>query len=72
MYLVTALKNIMDKKDKVHNIEIEEIYEYDIDTEIFFKAVTRFLPINPLAPVTSILISLVHPFPFLLECILML
>ena len=32
--LVTALKNIMDKKDKVHNIEIEEIYEYDIDTEI--------------------------------------
>ena len=24
----------MDKKDKVHNIEIEEIYEYDIDTEI--------------------------------------
>ena len=32
--LVTVLKNIMDKKDKVHNIEIEEIYEYDIDTEI--------------------------------------
>ena len=32
--IITALKNIMDKKDKVHNIEIEEIYEYDIDTEI--------------------------------------
>lgn len=32
--LVTALKNIMDKKDKVHNIEIEDIYEYDIDTDI--------------------------------------
>ena len=32
--LVTALKNILDKKDKTRNFEIEEVYEFDIDTDI--------------------------------------
>ena len=32
--LVTALKNIKDKKDKTRNFEIEEVYEFDIDTNI--------------------------------------
>lgn len=31
---VTALKNILDKKDKTRNFEIEEVYEFDIDTDI--------------------------------------
>lgn len=31
-HLVTALNNILEKKDKVHNIEVDHIYEYDIDT----------------------------------------
>lgn len=32
--LVTALKNILDKNDKTRNFEIEEVYEFDIDTDI--------------------------------------
>lgn len=32
--LVTALKNILEKKDKTRNFEIEEIFEFDIDTDI--------------------------------------
>ena len=32
--LVTALKNILDKKDKTRNFEIEEVYEFDIDTDV--------------------------------------
>lgn len=32
--LVTALKNILDKKDKTRNFEIEEVYEFDIDSDI--------------------------------------
>lgn len=31
--LCAALKNIRDNKDKTRNIKIEEIFEYDIDTE---------------------------------------
>ena len=31
--LCTALKNIRDGKDRTRNIKIEEIFEYDIDTE---------------------------------------
>lgn len=31
--LCEALKNIRDNKDRTRNIEIEEIFEYDIDTE---------------------------------------
>ena len=31
--LCTALKNIRDNKDRTRNIKIEEIFEYDIDTE---------------------------------------
>ena len=31
--LCAALKNIRDNKDRTRNIKIEEIFEYDIDTE---------------------------------------
>ena len=31
--LCAALKNIRDGKDRTRNIKIEEIFEYDIDTE---------------------------------------
>ena len=31
--LCTSLKNIKDNKDRTHDIKIEEIYEYDIDTD---------------------------------------
>ena len=30
--LCEALKNIRDGKDRVHKVEVSEIYEYDIDT----------------------------------------
>lgn len=33
-HLVNALNNIRTKKDKVHNIDINNVYEYDIDTSI--------------------------------------
>lgn len=32
--LVTALNNIKDKKDKTRSVEIEEVYEFDINTDI--------------------------------------
>lgn len=32
--LVTALNNIKDKKDKTRVVEIEEVYEFDINTDI--------------------------------------
>lgn len=32
--LVEALKNIRDRKDRTRNIDIDEIYEYDIDTDL--------------------------------------
>ena len=31
--LCEALKNIRDNKDRTRNIKIDEIFEYDIDTE---------------------------------------
>ena len=32
--LVTALNNIKEKKDKTRVIEVEEVYEFDINTDI--------------------------------------
>lgn len=32
-HLVMALRHIMEKKDKLHQVKIDEIYAYDIDTD---------------------------------------
>ena len=38
--LCAALKNIRDGKDRTRNTKIDEIFEYDIDTEKPLKSTT--------------------------------
>ena len=48
---------------ELNNRGYEDIYKFDIDTEkTLLSSAIRFLPTNPLAPVTSIFIVFSTPF----------